>query len=69
MISPATIARPVVTSVSHATRRDRVLREDRVEDAVGNLVGNLVGMPFGDGFGRKEMAADAPFDALLHGRD
>jgi hypothetical protein len=32
VISPATIARPVVTSVSHATRLDRILREDGVEN-------------------------------------
>ena len=53
-------ARPVVTSVSHATRAIGILREDGVEDAVGNLVGNLVGMPFGDGFRRKQMAAVSP---------
>ena len=51
--------------------RDRILREDRVEDAVGNLVGDLVGMPFGNGLGRKQMAACAPWRLLLgpaHGR-
>ena len=48
VISPATMARPVVTIVSQATRAVRVLGEDGVEDGVGDLVGHLVGMALGD---------------------
>ena len=48
VISPATTTRPVVISVSQATRLDRVVREDRVEDGVRDLVGDLVGVPLGD---------------------
>ena len=48
VISPATTHRPVVSSVSHATRPVRVLGEDGVEDGVGDLVGHLVGMALGD---------------------
>ena len=57
VISPAIIAMPVVTSVSHATRLDRILREDGVENRIGNLVGDLVGMAFGDGLRSKKIAA------------
>ena len=52
--SPATCTRPVVTSVSTATRLCGSTREQRVEDAVGDLVADLVGVPLGDGFGGEE---------------
>jgi hypothetical protein len=37
VISPAMQMKPVLTSVSHATREPRVLREQRVEDRIGDL--------------------------------
>ena len=61
VISPATQARPVVTSVSHATRAVGIVGENGVEHGVGDRVRDLVGMALGDGFGREEMA-------IVHGR-
>ena len=49
-ISPATTTRPVVTSVSQATRPVAVVGEDGVEDGVRDLVGDLVRMALRDGF-------------------
>ena len=60
VISPATIASPVVTSVSQATRLDRILREDGVENGVRNLIGDLVRMALGHRFRGKK-------DAVLYG--
>ena len=57
-------ARPVVTSVSQATRPDRVVAEHRVEDRVGDLVGDLVGVSFRHRLGGKEVPA-----CLEHGID
>ncbi len=53
VISPATTTRPVVISVSQATRPIGSSREDGVEDGVGDLVGDLVRMALGDGLGRE----------------
>jgi MFS family permease len=50
VISPASTTRPVLHSVSAATR-ESVLRQDGVEDRVGNLVGHLVRMAFRDRLG------------------
>ena len=52
--SPATWTRPVVTMVSTATRRVRVLREHGVQDGVTDLVTDLVGVALGDGLGSEE---------------
>ena len=65
VISPAMTARPVVTSVSQATRPTGSCGEDGVEDGVGDLVGDLVGVPLGDGLGGEQVTAitahaDAP---------
>ena len=57
LISPATTHRPVVTSVSHATRPYGSSVEDRVEDAVADLVGHLVGVTLGDRLGRERVLA------------
>ena len=65
VISPATTTMPVFTSVSHATRAVRVLREDRVEDGVGDRVADLVGMAFGDGLGRELITAHSGSMATL----
>ena len=40
-------ARPVVTSVSQATRPSRIVAQHGVQHRVGDLVGDLVGVPFG----------------------
>ena len=53
MISPETTTRPVLTSVSHATRRAGP-RQAGVEHAVGDLVGDLVGVTFGHGLGGEQ---------------
>jgi hypothetical protein len=55
VISPATIAMPVLTSVSHATRARGSCREDGIEHCVGDLVGDLVRVAFGDRLGREEI--------------
>ena len=57
VISPAMTARPVVTSVSQATRLVGVLGEEGVENAVGNLVGQLVGMAHADRFAGEQKFA------------
>jgi hypothetical protein len=56
VISPATTATPVVTSVSQATRPAGSSCEDGVEHRVGDLVGDLVGMSLGDGLRGEETA-------------
>ena len=53
--SPATIATPVLTSVSQATRARLSCASMRVEHGVGNLVGDLVRVAFGDGFGGEQV--------------
>ena len=59
-ISPATTTSPVVISVSHATRPERILLEDRVEHDVGDLVGDLVRVTLGHRLGRElELARGA----------
>ena len=53
VISPATTTRPVVMSVSQATRPVGVVGEHRVEDGVRDLVGDLVRVALGDRLGRE----------------
>ena len=48
VISPATTTRPVVISVSQATRPVGSSREHGVEHRVGDLVGDLVRVALGD---------------------
>ena len=48
VISPAMTARPVVTSVSQATRAGGILGEEGIEHGIRDGVRDLVGMPFGD---------------------
>ncbi len=57
VISPATTATPVLTSVSQATRASRVAREDGVQHGIGNLVGHLVRVPFGNRLGSEQVVA------------
>ena len=51
VISPATTATPVLTSVFAGDARLRIAREEGVQHRVRDLVGDLVRMPFGDGLG------------------
>ena len=53
--SPATITKPVLVSVSHATRDALVVLDERVEDRVRDLIAQLVGVAFGDGLGREQV--------------
>ena len=56
MISPETTTNPVFTSVSHATRPERIVAQHRVQHAVGDLVGDLVRMTLGHGLrGEQEL--------------
>ena len=55
VISPATTARSVVTSVSQATRLVRVGAQAVIEDGVADLVGHLVGMAHGHGFAGEQI--------------
>ena len=57
VISPATTTRPVVTSVSQATRPMRIVGEHGVEDGVGDLVGDLVRVALGHRLGREGEAS------------
>ena len=54
MISPAIIASPVVTRVSQATRRFRVLGDNGIQNGIRNLIGDLVRVAFGDRLGGKQ---------------
>ena len=55
MISPETTTRPVLTSVSQATRPERVVAQHRVEHAVGDLVGDLVRVALGHRLGGEQV--------------
>ena len=57
VISPAIMTKPVLVSVSQATRARRILGQDGVEDGVGDLVADLVGVPLGDRFRGEEKIA------------
>ena len=60
VISPATTTRPVVISVSQATRPIGSSAQDGVEDGVRDLVGDLVRMTLGHRLGRElELAGGA----------
>ena len=65
VISPASTTRPVVSSVSTATRDSRVLGQRGVHDRVGDLVGHLVRMALGHGFGGEEEFVVGPLMACL----
>ena len=57
VISPAIMAMPVVTIVSHATRLNGSWTMQGIEDAVGDLIGQFIGMPHADRFaGEQEFA-------------
>ena len=64
VISPATIAMPVVTSVSQATRLMGSWAKQGVENAVGNLVGQLVGMAHADRFAGEQNTCRMPRRSL-----
>ena len=55
VISPETITRPVLTSVSHATRPVGIVAQHGVEHAVGDLVGDLVRVTLGHRLGREQV--------------
>ena len=56
VISPATSTKPVLATVSHATRLVRIDGEATIEDRVGDLIAQLVRVTFGDGLGREQVA-------------
>ena len=64
VISPATTTRPVVISVSQATRPVGVVREDGVEHRVRDLVGDLVRVALGDRLRREEKLSVPPLVSL-----
>ena len=65
VISPATTARSVVTSVSQATRLVGSCVEAEVEDGVGDLVGHLVRVAHRHGFAGEQDSARSPHSSWL----